>query len=157
MLMVLLKKPDCATEISNIKNDYVTNAASTSQLNSLKNTHIADEIKKVDNKVKNNTSDFLGFESRVKQKEDTLNDLEREASFNRGFCDYTEQSYFLFEPKSKTFIRNGGSVSSWKSTEIQNDSNNTYLFSVNNSSNNSPTLLNQLGVTFNGNYMKQSK
>ena len=34
------------------------------------------------------------------------------------------------------------------------------MFSVNNSSNNSPTLLNQnnkLGVTFNGNYMKQSK
>ena len=34
------------------------------------------------------------------------------------------------------------------------------MFSVNNSNNNSPTLLNEnnrLGVTFNGNYMKQSK
>ena len=34
------------------------------------------------------------------------------------------------------------------------------MFSVNNSNNNSPTLLNKnnrLGVTFNGNYMKQSK
>ena len=34
------------------------------------------------------------------------------------------------------------------------------MFSVNNCSNNSPTLLNQsntLGVTFNGNYMKQNK
>ena len=51
-------------------------------------------------------------------------------------------------------------VSSWKSTGIRNDSNNTELFSVNDSSNNSPALLNQnnrLGVTFNGNYMKQSK
>ena len=40
------------------------------------------------------------------------------------------------------------------------DSKNTDLFSVNNSSNNSPTLLNQnnrLGVIFNGNYMKQNK
>ena len=35
-----------------------------------------------------------------------------------------------------------------------------YLFSVDNSSNNTPTLLNQnnrLGVTFSGNYMKQNK
>ena len=34
------------------------------------------------------------------------------------------------------------------------------MFSVNNSNNNSPTLLNKnnrLGVTFNGNYMKQNK
>ena len=52
----------------------------TSQLNDLKSTHIADEVKKVDDKVKNIT-DILGFESRLKQKEDTLNDLEREASF----------------------------------------------------------------------------
>ena len=41
-----------------------------------------------------------------------------------------------------------------------NDSNNTDLFSVNNSNNNSPTLLNKnnrFGVTFNGDYMKQNK
>ena len=43
---------------------------------------------------------------------------------------------------------------------IHNDSNNTDLFSVNNSNNNSPTLLNKnnrLDVTFNRNYMKQNK
>ena len=86
--------------------------------------------------------------------------MEREASFNRGFYYYTGQSYFLFEPKSKSFSRSGGSNSSWKSTGIHNDSNNTDYFSVNNSNNNSPTLLNQnnrLSVTFNENYMKQSK
>ena len=41
-----------------------------------------------------------------------------------------------------------------------NDSKNTDLFSVNNSNNNSPTLLNKnnrFGVTFNGDYMKQNK
>ena len=41
-----VKKSDYATEISSIKNDYVTNAALTSQLNDLKSKHIADEIKK---------------------------------------------------------------------------------------------------------------
>ena len=43
---------------------------------------------------------------------------------------------------------------------MHNDSKNTDLFSVNNCSNNSPTLLNKnnrLGVIFNGNYMKQNK
>ena len=102
----------------------------------------------------------MGFESRLKQKEDTLNDLEREVSFNRGNCYYNQQSYFLFEPKSKSFSRNGGIISSWISTGIHNDSKNTDLFSVYNSNNNSPSLLNQnnrLGVTFSGNYMKQNK
>ena len=158
--MVLLKKTDYATEISSRKNYYVTNAALTSQLNDLKSTHIADEVKKVDDKVKKNITDILGFESRLKQKEDTLNDLEREASFNKGFWYYPEQSYFLFEGNSKSFSRSGGSVSSWISTGMHGDSKNTDLFSVNNSSNNPPTLLNQynkLGVTFNGNYMKQNK
>ena len=41
-----VKKTDYATEISGIKNDYVTNAALTNQLNDLKSQHIADEVKK---------------------------------------------------------------------------------------------------------------
>ena len=41
-----VKKTDYATEISGIKNDYVTNAALTSQLNDLESQHIADEVKK---------------------------------------------------------------------------------------------------------------
>ena len=52
----------------------------------------------IDNKTKKNSTDILVFESRLKQKEDTLNDLEREASFNRGNYYYNNQSYFLFEP-----------------------------------------------------------
>ena len=41
-----VKKTDYATEVSGIKNDYVTNATLTSQLNDLKRQHIADEVKK---------------------------------------------------------------------------------------------------------------
>ena len=41
-----VKKTDYATEITNIKNDYVISAALTSQLNDLKSQHIADEVKK---------------------------------------------------------------------------------------------------------------
>ena len=46
-----VKKPDYATEISTIKNDYVTNAALTSQLSDLKSAHIDDEVKKIDDKT----------------------------------------------------------------------------------------------------------
>ena len=42
------KKSEVATDITAIKNDYVTNASLTSQLNDLKAQHIADEVKKVD-------------------------------------------------------------------------------------------------------------
>ena len=48
----IVKKTDYATEITSIKSDYVTKAALTSQLNDLKRTHLADEVKKVDDKVK---------------------------------------------------------------------------------------------------------
>ena len=156
----MLKKTDYATEITNIKNDYVTNAALTSQLNYLKSQHIADEVKKVDDKMKKNITDILSVKTSLEHNKSAIDDLEREASFNIGFYYYNQQSYFLFESKSKSFTRNGDAIHEWISTGIHNDSNNTDLFSVNNSNNSSPILLNKnnrLGVTFNGNYMKQNK
>ena len=44
-------KADVATDISAIKNDYVTNASLTSRLNDLKNQHIATEVTGIDNKT----------------------------------------------------------------------------------------------------------
>ena len=79
------KKSEVAIDSTAIKNDYVTNASLTSQLNDLKAQHIADEVKKVDDKAKKNASDILAFENRLKQKEDTVNENERGISFNRGF------------------------------------------------------------------------
>ena len=46
------KKDDVATDITAIKNDYITNASLTSQLNDLKSQHIATEITGIDNKAK---------------------------------------------------------------------------------------------------------
>ena len=93
------KKSEVATDITAIKNDYVTNASLTSQLNDLKAQHIADEVKKVDDKAKKNASDILAFENRLKQKEDTVNENERGISFNRGFFFYMDQSYLVYECK----------------------------------------------------------
>ena len=46
------KKAYVATDITAIKNDYVTNASLTSQLNNLKSQHIATEVTNIDNKAK---------------------------------------------------------------------------------------------------------
>ena len=61
----------------------------TGQINDLKSTHITDEVKKVDDKVKKNSTDILGFKSSLDQEKSTIDDLEREASFSRGFYYYT--------------------------------------------------------------------
>ena len=44
------KKADVATDITAIKNDYVTNASLTNQLSHLKSQHIATEVTGMDNK-----------------------------------------------------------------------------------------------------------
>ena len=160
LLVSLKKQTDYAIEITSIKNDYVTKAVLTSQINDLKNQHISDQVKKFDDKVKKIITDILNTKTSLEHNKFVIDDLEREASFNRKFYYYNQQSYFHFEPKSKSFTRNGGAIHAWISTGIHDDSNNTDLFSVNNSNNNSPTLLNKnnrLAVTFNGNYMKQNK
>ena len=79
----------------------------TSRLNDLKSQHIATEVKTIDDKTKKNASDILGFESRLKQKEDIVNEVEREISFNRGFFYYLQQSYLVYECKVNSFAFNG--------------------------------------------------
>ena len=117
------KKSEVATDITAIKNDYITNASLTSQLNDFKAQHIADEVKKVHDKAKKNSSDILAFENRLKQKEDTVNENERGICFNRGFFFYMQQSYLVFECKRWSFSfynNNNNKIKLWKSTGIEN-------------------------------------
>ena len=60
-LTAYAKKADVATDISAIKNDYVTNASLSSQLNNLKSQHIATEVTSIDNKTKKNASDIIRY------------------------------------------------------------------------------------------------
>ena len=61
-------KADLATDITAIKNDYVTNASLSCQLSDLKSQHIATEVTGIDNKTKKNTSDTLALKNTLKQK-----------------------------------------------------------------------------------------
>ena len=62
------KKADVATDITIIKNDYVTNASLTSQLNDLKRQHIATQVTRKDDKTKKNANDILALENKLTQK-----------------------------------------------------------------------------------------
>ena len=92
-------KADLATDITAIKNDYVTNASLSGQLNDLKSQHIATEVTGIDNKIKKNASDILALANKLKEKEDTINENERGLSFNRGFFFYKDQSCLVYDCK----------------------------------------------------------
>ena len=97
-------------DITTIKNDYVTNASLTSKLNDLKAQHIANEVKTIGDKAKKNASDILGFENRLKQKEDIVDENQREISFNRGFFYYLKKSYLVYECKVDSFNAKGSEI-----------------------------------------------
>ena len=61
------RKADVATDNTTIKNDYVTNASLSSQLNDLKSRHIATEVTGID-KTKKNASDILTLKNKLTQK-----------------------------------------------------------------------------------------
>ena len=85
------KKADVATDITTIKNDYITNSSLTSQLNDLQHQHTATEVTGIDNKTKKDASDILSLKNKLTQKEDTINENERGLSFNRDFFYYLQQ------------------------------------------------------------------
>ena len=152
------KKSEVATDITAIKNDYVTKASLNSQLNDLKAQHIADEVKKVGDKAKKNASDILAFENRLKQKEDTLNENERGISFNGGFFFYMDQSYLVYECKMDSYQFSAGKISVWKSTGIFNYLGNSNKNAVGDSKGTLPNLDNdgRINVYFSGKHFQQN-
>ena len=154
-------KADVATDITAIKNDYVTNASLSSQLNDLKSQHIATEVTGINNKTKKNASDILTLENKLKQKEDTINENERGLSFNRGFFFYKDQSYLTFECKigSFGFGITSKDISEWKSTGIYNYSSDSNMNDVANAKSNLANLKSdgRMHVHLNGNHFQQNK
>ena len=153
------RKADVATDITTIKNGYVTNASLTSQLNDLKCQHIATEVTGINNKTKKNASDTLALENKLKQKEDTINESERGLSFNRGLFYYLQQSYLVYECKIHSFNFNNGKISEWKSTCIFNYSNDSNMRGIEDPQTGLPDLKNdgRMHVSLFGNYFEQNK
>ena len=114
------KKTDVSNDIITIKNDYVSNASLTSRLNDLKSQHIATEVKTIDDKTRKNASDILGFESRLKQKEDIVDEVQRENALTSGRDYYLDKMYLLYKCKAFSFKYTSGKINLWKSTWVNN-------------------------------------
>ena len=128
-----------------------------SRLNELKSQHIATEVKIIDDKTKKNSSDILGLEGRLKQKEDTINENERGLSFNRGFFYYLQKSKFVYECKFGSFdSADNKKISKWKSTGIFNYVIGTNMIAVKNVSGELPEkgAYNDFYVNLSGNHFK---
>ena len=155
------KKAEVATDITAIKNEYVTNASLSSQLNDLKSQHIATEVTGIDNKTKKNASDILALENKLKQKEDTINENERGLSFNRGFFFHTDRSYLVYDSKmgSFGFFLTSKDISECKSTGIYNYSSDSNMKAFANAKSNLPNLKNdgRMHVYLSGNHFQQNK
>ena len=134
------KKADVAMDITTIKNDYVTNASLTSELNDLKSQHIVTEVTGIDNKTKKIASDTLALENKLQQKEDTINENERDNNFARGLFFYIDQSYLVYNCKMGSFRYAANRISAWKSAGIFNYFDNSNMNAVGNTSGNSPDL-----------------
>ena len=156
-LTAYAKKADVDTDITTMKNDYVTNASLSSQLNDLKSQHIATEVTGIDNKTKENASDILALENKLTQKEDTINENERGLSFNRGFFIYLQQSHLVYECKVGSFSFNNKNISKWESTSVFNSSDYYSMNGIKNTKSEMPILKNdgRLYIYLQGNHFQQ--
>ena len=105
------KKADVDTDITLMKNNYVTNANLTSQLNNLKNQHITDEVNKVEYKVNKN---------------------EKEITFVKGFYSYEHNSDLVYDCKLNLFKNSYYGISRLKSKNIYDPSIKNALYPVKN-------------------------
>ena len=153
------KKNEVADDITKIKNDYVTDASLDSRLNDLKSQHIATEVKTIDDKTKKNSSDILAFESRLRQKANIVDEVQRENALTSGRDYYRDEMYLLYECRAFSFKYSGSKPNLWKSTGTHNYSINSDLSAVSVTTNDLPTLINngRMSVKLNGAYFKQTK
>ena len=130
----------------------------TSKLNDLKAQHIATEVKTIDDKTKKNASDILGFKNRLKQKEDIVDENQKELSFNRGFFYYLQQNYLVYECKVNSFAFNGKKITNWRSTGISNYSDYYTMNGIEDTKTNLPLLKidKEVYVLFQSNYFQQN-
>ena len=157
-LTAYAKKADVATDITTIKNDYITNASLSSQLNNLKSQHIATEVTGIDNKTKKNASDILALENKLAQKRDTINEKERELSIFIGFFFYLQKNHLVYECKVGSFIFNNKKISKWESTAVFNSSDYYSMNGIENTKKEMPILKNdeRLYVYLQDNHFQQN-
>ena len=94
----------------------------------------------------------------IKPIEDKIKENEKEASFNRGFFYYKDQSDFLYEWKAKSFNYGNIYITAWRLTGILNYPTTNHMNAFKNSRIKLPSLMSNIRprVYLEGNYFKQN-
>ena len=131
----------------------------TSRLNDLKSQHIATEIKTINDKTKKNASDISGFETRLKQKEDIVDEVQRENALTNGRDYYLDKMYLLYERKAFSFKYTSGKINLWKSAGVNNYSRDSDMDAVSVETTSLPPLIDngRMSVRLEGAYFKQTR
>ena len=131
----------------------------TIRLDDLKSQHIATEVKTIDDKTKKNASNILGFESRLKQKEDIVDEVQRENALTSGRDYYLDKMYLLYECKAFSFKYASGKINFWKSTGVNNYSRDSDMDAVSVATTSLPPLIDngRMSVRLEGAYFKQMR
>ena len=110
-------------------------------------------------KLKKNASDIVSFESRLKQKEDIVDEVQRENALTSGRDYYLDEMYLLYECKAFSFKYINNKINLWKSNGINNYTSNSDMDAVSIGTTDLPSLVDngRMSVKLAGTYFKQTK
>ena len=110
-------------------------------------------------KLKKNASDILGFESRLKQKEDIVDEVQRENALTSGRDYYLDKMYLLYKCKAFSFKYASVKINLWKSTGVDNYSRDSDMDAVSVARTSLPPLIDngRMSVRLEGVYFKQMR
>ena len=109
--------------------------------------------------IKLNASDILGLESRLKQKEDIVDEVQRENALTSGRDYYLDKMYLLYECKAFSLKYTSGKINLWKSTGLNNYSRDSDMDAVSVATTSLPPLIDngRISVRLEGAYFKQMR
>ena len=168
------------TELTAIENKIpdVSSLATASALTAVENkipditslirkTDFYAKLKNISNRVSNNKSKDLLLDNGLKKLKALVDStakikfdkVQKENSFNRGFCYYLLQSYLVYDCKMGSFQFTAGKISTWKSAGISNYLGNSNMNAVGDSKSVLPELKNdgKMHVSLSGNHFQENK
>ena len=101
----------------------------------------------------------MGFESRLKEKEDIVDEVQRENALTSGRDYYLDKMYLLYECKAFSFKYTSGKINLWKSAGLNNYSRDSDMDAVSVAAKSFPPLIEngRMSVRLEGAYFKQKR
>ena len=102
---------------------------------------------------------MLGFECRLKQKENIVDEVQREYALTSGRDYYLDKMYLLYECKAFSFKYTSGKINLWESTGVNNYSRDSDMDAVSVETISLPPLIGngRMSVRLEGAYFKQMR